>query len=185
VRPRAYRRTSRRVISIVAALLGLLLAGPYATGDAAMRATARARGGDRETAVAVGSTLLAQPLAAQLTRIRCEKAGAHRICGLVLSGVKFKHPLDRRGFLAEVRALIEGAFAAAPLEEVDLWTTVPLGVVRGVVVSGDFATPTAATVFAITVPRTALGGLNGQLESSRDVYWDSAFADSLAKGSAL
>jgi len=95
--------------------------------------------------------------------------------------VKFKHRLDRPGFLAEVQQLIEGAFAAAPLEEVDLWTTVPLGTGKGAVVSGDLAVATSATVFAITVPHAALAQLNGQLESGRDVYWDSVFADSLAK----
>jgi hypothetical protein len=148
-----------------------------------MRAAARARGTDRPTAVAVGRALLAQPLPAQLTQIRCEKMGEHRICGLVLSGVKFKHPLNRSGFLDEVRSLVNGAFAAAPLEEVDLWTTVPLGIGKGVVVSGDLAVATSATVFAVTVPRGALAQLNGQLESGRDVYWDASFADSLAKGS--
>jgi DsbC/DsbD-like thiol-disulfide interchange protein len=149
-----------------------------------MRAAARARGTDRATAVTVGRALLAQPLPAQLTQVRCEKLGVHRICGLVVSGVKFKHPLDRPAFLAEVRQLIEGAFAHAPqaLEEVDLWTTVPLEAGKGVVVSGDLAAATSATVFAVTVPRAALARLKAQLESGRDVYWDSAFADSLAKG---
>jgi hypothetical protein len=126
--------------------------------------------------------LLAHPLPAQLTQIRCDRVGARRICGLVVSGVKFKHPLDRRAFLDEVRGLIEGAFAESPLEEVDLWTTVPLDAGKGVVVSGDLAVATAATVFAVTVPRTALARLNGQLESGRDVYWDLAFAEALAKG---
>lgn len=149
-----------------------------------MRATARARGSDRATAVAVGRALLAHPLSAQLTQIRCEKLGAHHICGLVLSGVKFKRPLDRRGFLAEVKELITGAFAQAPLEEIDLWTTVPLGTGAGVVVSGDLAVATAATVFAVTVPRAALGELDERLATGHDVFWDAAFADSLAKGTS-
>jgi hypothetical protein len=148
----------------------------------AERAAARARGSDRATAMIVGKALLARPLVAQLTQIRCEKAGSHRICGLVLSGVKFKHPLDRRGFLAEVRALIAGAFATGGLEEVDLWTTVPLSVATGVVVSGDSAVATAATVFAVTVPHPMLARLDERLASDRDVFWDPAFADSLAKG---
>jgi hypothetical protein len=150
--------------------------------DVARRAVERARGSDRATAVAVGRALLANPLPAQLVQIRCERAGSHRICGLVVSGVKFKHALDRRGFLAEIRALIEGAFAYASIEEVDVWTTVPLSAGKGAVVSGDAAVPTAATVFAVTVPRTALGQLDRQLATGRDVYWDPSFADSLAKG---
>jgi hypothetical protein len=150
-----------------------------------MRAAARARGTDRPSAVAVGRTLLAQSLPAQVTQVRCEKIGAHRICGLIVSGVKFKHPLDKRGFLAEVRTLIDGAFASAPLEEVDLWTTVPLTIGKGSVVSGDLAVATAATVFAITVRRTALGGLEQRLQTDRDLFWDPAFADSLRKEQTL
>jgi len=170
-------------------LLSVALAGPSAArdvppsaSDVALRAAARARGSDRLTAVAVARALLANPLPAQLVQIRCERAGAHRICGLVVSGVKFKYALDRRAFLAEVRALIEGAFRTAPIEEVDLWTTVPLSAGKGAVVSGDAAVPTAATVFAVTVPRIALGQLERRLASGRDVFWDPSFADSLAKG---
>ncbi len=103
---------------------------------------------------------------------------------MILSGVKFKHPLDQRGFLAEVRGLIAGAFAAAPLEEVDLWTTVPLATGKGVVVSGDLALATAATVFAVTVTRSALAGLDEQLAGGRDLFWDASFAGSLAKKGA-
>ncbi len=161
--------------------MSTVLAAPLNARDVAGRAVARARGGDRATAVAVGRALLAHPLAAQLTQVRCERSGDHRICGLVVSGVKFKHPLDRRGFLTEVRALIEGAFAAAPLEEVDLWTTVPLATGKGVVVSGDLAQATAATVFAVTVTRSALAGLGDQLAAGRDLFWDPSFAGSLAK----
>lgn len=150
--------------------------------DIEMRATERATGTDRPTAIVVGRALLSQPFAAQVTRIRCEKLASHRICGVILSGVKFKHPLDRRGFTAEVNRAIRTAFAVAPLDEVDLWTTVPLTAGTGVVVSGDFAKPTSATVFAVSVPRAALGRLDDQLDSGRDVFWDSAFANSLAKG---
>ncbi len=163
-------------------MLGVAIAGPLSASDVAQRAAARARGTDRATAVAVGRALLANPLPAQLIQIRCERAGSHRICGLVVSGVKFKHPLDRQGFLAEVQALIEGAFDRAALEEVDLWTTVPLDTGKGIVVSGDAAVPTTATVFAVSVPRTARAQLGAQLASGRDVFWDPSFADSLAKG---
>jgi hypothetical protein len=126
---------------------------------------------------------LAHPLAAQLTQIRCERAGAHRACGLVLSGRKFKQRIDRRAFLTEVATLIAGAFATAPeLDEVDLWTTVPLGVGSGVAVSGDFAVASAATVFAVTVTRAELPGLGRRLAAGDDVFWDRAFAQSLAAG---
>lgn len=164
--------------------MGALVAGPLSPADAAIRAAARARGSDRPTAVAIGRVLLARPLPAQLTQIRCERTGQHQICGLVLSGVKFKHPLNRRGFIAEVRALIGGAFATAPIEEVDLWTTVPLGTGKGIVVSGDLAVATAATVFAVTVPRSRLGQLDRQLASGADLFWDASFAHSLSEGTS-
>lgn len=163
-------------------MLAAIVAGPLSASGVQVRAAARARGGDRADALTVGRALLAHPLPAQLTQIRCEHSGTHRICGLVVSGVKFKHPLDRRAFLDEVELLVRGAFAVAPLEEVDLWTTVPLDAGKGAVVSGDLAVATAATVFAVTVPRDALGRLDNQLESDRDIYWDPAFEDSLAKG---
>jgi hypothetical protein len=159
-----------------------VIAGPLSASDVALRAAARARGTDRATAMTIGRALLANPLPAQLVQVRCERAGAHRICGLVVSGVKFKRRLDRQGFLAEVRGLIEGAFKHAAIEEVDLWTTVPLSAGKGAVVSGDAAAPTAATVFAVTVPRAALAQLDRQLASGRDVFWDPSFADSLAQG---
>ncbi len=182
VNPQRCKHTSRKVINFAAFVLGVTLSGPARTADIEMRATARARGTDHVTAVAIGRAVLAQPFAAQITRIRCEKLGSHRICGIVLSGVKFKRALDRRGFLAEVSGIIRTAFALAPLEEVDLWTTVPLDAGKGVVVSGDLAAATSATVFAITVPRAAIGRLNDRLASGRDVFWDSAFADALAQG---
>jgi hypothetical protein len=151
---------------------------------AAAPADLRAFGNDRATALTVARALLAHPLAAQLTRVRCDRAGAHRVCGLVLSGVKFHRPLDRAGFVNEVRGLIRGAFAAAPIEEVDLWATVPLDAGHGAVVSGDFAQPTSATVFTITVRKADLAQLDARLASGRDVAWDPAFAASLAKGGA-
>lgn len=146
------------------------------------RAAGRAFGTDKPTSLTIARALLAQPLAAQLTRVRCEKLNVHRVCGLVMSGVKFHRALDRRGFLDEVRTLVRGAFAAAPIDEVDLWTTVPLDAGKGAIVSGDLAKPTSATVFAITVPKSALAGLDARLASGHDVYWDSEFAASLAKG---
>jgi hypothetical protein len=148
------------------------------------RAAARSSGTDRATAYRVAQSLLAQPLPAQLHKVRCEVLGAHRICGLTIAGTKFHHPLDRRAFTAEVAQLVRGAFAAAPLEEVDVWATVPLDAGRGAIVSGDLAVATSATVFAVTVPRAHLAGLGAQLASNRDVYWDAEFAADLAKGKA-
>lgn len=155
--------------------LGILAAAPVD-----YRAQGRATGGDRPTALRVAHALLAQPLALQLTRVRCERAASARVCGLTLLGVKFHRHVDTAAFSAEVNALVEGAFAVDPaIAEVDLWVTVPLDAGKGAVVSGDFAQPSSATVFATTVTRAdaarAAGGAN--------VFWDPKFEAELARGS--
>lgn len=144
------------------------------------RAELRAAGGDRDTAVRVAQALLARPLALQLTRVRCERVGAERFCGLILSGVKFHRRVDTKAFDAEVQSLVREAFAAEPLiAEVDLWVTVPLSAGKGAIVSGDFAQPSSATVFATTVPRDrVLHAATGP-----GVFWDPAFRREIAQGS--
>jgi hypothetical protein len=144
------------------------------------RAEGRAAGGDRATAVRVAHALLAQPLALQLTRVRCERVGAAGFCGLTLSGVKFHRRVDTEVFRSEVDGLVHGAFAVDPaLAEVDLWVTVPLDAGKGAIVSGDFAMPSAATVFATTVPRAQAT----RPSDGPDVFWDPAFRSELAAGS--
>jgi len=169
----------------VLALCALLDAAPHVvSGAGGSRALQRATGSDRPTAVVVAMSLLAHPLPAQLLKVRCDRAGEHRVCGLVVSGVKFHRPLDRTAFLGELHDLIAGAFAAAPIEEVDLWTTVPLDAGKGAVVSGDFAQPSSATVFAVTVTRAELPQLSAILAGSHNVFWDPVFARQLAAGGA-
>jgi hypothetical protein len=156
----------------------MLAIGSVASADD--RVQARAAGGDRETAVRVAAALLARPLPVQLTKVRCERAGDERFCGLVLSGVKFHRRLDRLAFEREVDALVAGAFASdAHIVEVDLWTTVPLDAGKGAVVSGDYAQPTSTTVFATTARR-------GEVTPSRgpNVFWDAAFRRDLERGRA-
>ncbi len=158
---------------------------PLGASAADPRVEARSSGSDRATAQRIASALLARPLAAQLLRVRCERVGPHTDCGLVLSGRKFHRRLDVAGWNAEVASLIDAAFAAAPgVEEVDCWATVPIGTGFGVVVSGDYAKPTSATVFSITVPRTKREAVRAQLREGGGVFWDAAFRASLAKGSS-
>ena len=91
------------------------------------RVVQRSSGTDVATARRVAAALLARPLAAQLLRVRCERVGRHVDCGLIVSGVKFHRALDMRAWDAEIAALIDGAFAAAPeADEIDCWATVPL-----------------------------------------------------------
>jgi hypothetical protein len=144
------------------------------------RAEGRAAGGDRATAVRVAHALLAQPLALQLTRVRCERVGPAGFCGLTLAGVKFHRRVDTAAFRAEVDGLVHGAFAVDPaLAEVDLWVTVPVDAGKGAIVSGDFAMPSAATVFATTVPRAKAN----RPSEGPDVFWDPTFRRELAAGS--
>ncbi len=164
--------------AISAAVACAALAATLGAAPADYRAQARAAGGDRATAVRVAHALLARPLALQLTRVRCERAGNDGFCGLTLSGVKFHRHTNLDQFQAEVDALVRDAFAVdRTIAEVDLWVTVPLDAGKGVVVSGDFAQPSSATVYAATVPR-ALGAPIGA-----DVFWDPAFRGELAQGS--
>ncbi len=146
------------------------------------RAVQRSSGSDLATARTIATALLAHPLPAQLLRVRCERVLAHVDCGLVVSGVKFHRPLDQAAWNAEIAALVEGAFAAAPgVEEIDCWATVPLDAGRSVV-SGDYAKPAAATVFSISVPRAGRGAVRARLASGEGIFWDPAFRAALSKG---
>ena len=171
----------RKVISAavaVAAILGSL--GIALAAPADYRAQGRSSGGDRATALRVAHALLARPLDLQLTRVRCERAGNDAFCGLTLSGVKFHRRVDMTAFRAEVGALVRGAFAVDPaIAEVALWVTVPLDAGKGAIVSGDFAQPSSATVFATTVPRA----LAAQAGVGANVFWDAKFHTELAHGS--
>ena len=171
---------------MLAALLSPLAAGAQGrlpAGDP--RVVGRSTGTDLASARTIAGALLAHPLAAQLLRVRCERVGAHADCGLVVSGVKFHRRLDLAGWNAEIAVLVEGAFAAAPgVEEVDCWATVPLDAGKGTVVSGDFAKPTAATVFSITVPRAQRSAVRARLGSGEGIFWDPAFRAALSNGTS-
>ncbi len=168
----------------------MLSAGLVVLGSATVRAddprvAARSAGSDLPTARRIAGALLARPLPAQLLRVRCERVGRHVDCGLVLSGTHFHRRLDLGGWADEVTSLVAGAYAAAPeVDEVDLWATVPLDAGKGTVVSGDYAKPTAATVFSVTVPRGERAGLPARLRDGRGVFWDPAFRASLSKGTS-
>lgn len=171
-----------RVLAIGCAALSFIAAAPGAGAQNA-RVLQRSSGGDVATARKIAAVLLARPLPAQLLRVRCERAGAHVDCGLVVSGVKFHRPLDLRSWEAEIAGLIAGAYAAAPqVDEVDCWATVPLDAGQGAIVSGDFAKPTSATVFSITVPHAGQAEVAKRLAAGQGIFWDPAFRASLSKG---
>jgi len=156
---------------------------PFAAPADDARVIGRSSGSDVATARRIATALLARPLAAQLLRVRCERVGRHVDCGLTVSGVKFHRALDVRSWNAEVAALIDGAYAAAPgVDQIDCWATVPLDAGKGTVVSGDYAKPTAATVFSVSVPREQRGAVRVRLAAGTGVFWDPAFRASLSKG---
>jgi hypothetical protein len=172
------RKATRLGVASAALVFGLAAAAASAAVD--YRAVGRAAGGDRALAQRVAHVLLARPLDLQLTRVRCERAASASFCGLTLSGVKFHRRVDTAAFRAEVDALVAGAFAVDPaITEVDLWVTVPADAGKGAVVSGDFALPSSATVFATTVPRAPAGSPS----SNANVFWDPKFRSELASGS--
>jgi len=161
----------------------VVLAASIAPGaaSAATRAELRSAGGDRATALRVAGALFAHPLDLQLTKVRCERAGAQSFCGLTLAGVKFKRTLDTAAFERDVDALVRTAFGVDPqIAEVDLWVTVPANAGEGAVVSGDFAVPTSATVYAMSVPRAAGAGAH----AAPGIFWDPTFRRELDAGSA-
>lgn len=152
---------------------------PHAARAADERAVARAGGGDRERAIRVAQVLLAWPLDAQLMRVRCELVGKQSYCGLTLSGVKFHRWIDTAAFVKEVELLVRETFDVDPaIAEVDVTTIVPADAGARAVVSGDFARPATATVYATSVAR-------GSGESVlTNAFWDPDFRRALDSGTA-
>ena len=145
-----------------------------------INAEARTEGNRRKVAVQVGRSLLVRTWPAQVLKVRVDGAGSHSVAGLVLSGVKFHGSLDERAFLREVATLVERTFAASDVEEVDVWTTVPVAVGKGAVVAGDFAQPTTRIVFSATLRRSdAASGVMRALRVGRNVFWDASWRSSL------
>jgi len=145
---------------------------------ATVEAYARASGNHRVMAVRIGKTLFKKPRSAQILKVYVDGFGRHEIAGLMLSGVKFHRPLNRTAFVDEVVGLVQSAFGAAPVEEVDLWCVVPLAVGKGVIVSGDLAQPTNRTVFTVTTRRgESVRALRSRILSERGVYWDSKWTN--------
>jgi hypothetical protein len=164
-----------RALPLACALWATSWTGAAASPPLYLHPEDRAVGTDRTSAVAVARALLTEMWPATVQQVRVDTTGPHSVAGIVLSGVKFHQALDLDGFLDEVQTLITRAFAARPVEEVDLWATVPIRVPKGAVVSGDLAIPTSRTVFACSVRRDDLPRLRSLLRSASDVFWDDRF----------
>jgi hypothetical protein len=162
------------------------IAVAYAPSVADLDAAARATGNRRDVADRVGRAIFTTRWSAEVNQISANSLDGHLIIGVRLWGVKFHQPMTRDDFIAEVIALVERTFAAAPAtEEIDLWTSVPIGVEKGVVVSGDLAKPTSRTVFSVTVHNgESSSSLRTRIGASGDgVFWDSQWADAALRAS--
>ena len=151
------------------------LPAPAATPTvAALDAAARASGNRRDVAAHIGATLFRTEWPAEVNQISANAVGRHLIVGVRMWGVRFHRPLSREAFVNEVVSVVGQIFALAPqAEEVDLWTSVPLSVGRGAVVSGDLARPTSRTVFALTAIRgETTPALRERVLRGENVYWD-------------
>ena len=159
-------------------MLGLI--APFDVGPQ-KKAELRADGTQRTIAVAIGKRVFAHDLPAQVLKIRVDGQGRHTIAGVTISGVKFKHPIDPSGLTAEVATVVRDAFAAAPVEEVDVWATVPLAQPPKTVVSGEYAQPTSRIVYSATVLRGDLPTLDALLRGTRAIFWERAFRAGLRR----
>ncbi|MDQ2871900.1 MAG: hypothetical protein M3R35_02080 [Candidatus Eremiobacteraeota bacterium] len=145
-------------------------------------ANLRSSGNDRATAIAIGKSIFRTEWPAQVLKVYADQFESHRVAGLDVSGVKFHAPLDRARFFAEVRSLAAAVFASSPVEEVDIWATVPLSVGKGIVVSGDLARPTNRTVFTVSVLRgESSAALASRLRARRAVFLDEEWASTALK----
>lgn len=176
----------RKAISLVF-LFALVTAPAFAAAPsvADLDAHARATGNRKDIAVAVGDQVFRQQWPAQVMQVAANEMGTHLVLGLRVSGVHFHHPLTREQFYEEIASLVGECFVAAPqAEEIDIWTTVPLSVGRGVVVAGDLAKPTSRTVFTLSARRgETSAALAERLRGGEDVFVDEEWARTAFKSS--
>lgn len=145
-------------------------------------AGSRATGNRKATAVIIGKTIFRTEWPAQVLKVYASGIDAHEVAGLTVSGVKFHEPLTKREFLDEIQQLVSLAFASAPVEEVDIWATVPLSIGKGIVVSGDLAKPTSRTVFTLSVRRGETpSALASRLRAGRGIFVDEEWAHAALK----
>jgi hypothetical protein len=142
-------------------------------GVASTDAYARASGNRKPIAVAIGRTLFRTRWPAQVLNVYADATDHQAVAGLRISGVHFHHALSREQFIFEIGDVVERTFAAAPVNEVDVWASVPLNVGKGVVVAGDLAKPTFRTVFTVSVRRGERGAaLLARIRNGDGVFWD-------------
>jgi peptidoglycan/xylan/chitin deacetylase (PgdA/CDA1 family) len=170
-----YRIKRGTGLALMTALLRSAVRGNAPESELEHIARERAAGNDPQAAEAIAVALLARKFPEQILKVHVLASQPATVAGIVLSGVKFHRAVNRDRFAADVREMVELAFEAAPsVHEVDVWATVPLKVAAGTTVSGDYAEPTAATVFSAAIARRPDEESNGGIDLGR-VYWDPHF----------
>ena len=159
-------------------LLAIVFAGNTATAYtpsvADLDAAARAVGNRRDLAQRIGESVFSVRWSAEVSQISANSLEGHLIVGIRILGVKFHQPLTQAQFESEVVTLVQKTFAAQPsTEEIDIWASVPIGVAKGEVVSGDLAKPTSRTVFSLTARRGETSQmLRARIDRGDGVFWD-------------
>jgi hypothetical protein len=149
---------------------------------AAIDAAARAGGTNKALARKIGERLFQTEWPVQVLNVYVDSIPGHDVAGLHLSGKKFHRALTRPQFYAEIVGLAQQTLGAAPVEEVDIYTTVPIVVGRDLIVAGDLARPTSRNVFTVTVRRgESPKGLAQRLQSKTGVFVDEDWARAALK----
>jgi len=171
------------LLKVISALVLLAQLFPTAPpGVDRLDASARASGSRKDLAVGIGRALFHTQWPAQVLNVYADGVGGHAVAGLRVSGEHFHHSLTRDQFVGEIASLVRVTFSAAPVEEVDIWASVPLQVGKEVIVAGDLARPTARAVFTVSVRRgERTDALLRRLRASRGVYWDQEWARTTLK----
>lgn len=162
-------------LALMVALLRGAVRGNDAESELEHIARERVAGNDPKAAEAIAVALLARKFPEQILKVHVLASQPATVAGVVLSGVKFHRTVSRQQFSEDVRKMVELAFDAAPnVREVDVWATIPIAVGAGTPVSGDYAAPTAKTVFSAAVPRTQKEASGAGIDLGL-VYWDEHF----------
>ncbi|HET9392740.1 MAG TPA: hypothetical protein VFO29_04330 [Candidatus Rubrimentiphilum sp.] len=170
-----------KAISLAAILVAQLFPTAPPTVDK-LDADARASGNRKAIAVTIGRALFRTRWPAQVLNVYADGFAGHDIAGLRVNGEHFHHTLTRSEFEEEISSLARETFAAAPVDEVDIWVSVPLVVGKDVVVSGDLAVPSSRAVFTVSVRRGESGiSFIRRLHAGAGVFWDQEWARTALK----
>ncbi len=171
------------MLKVISTLVLLAQIFPVASpGVYRLDANARASGNRKDLAVGIGRALFHTEWPAQVLNVYANGFGGHDVAGLRVSGEHFHHSLTRDQFVDEIASLVRESFAAVPVDEVDVWASVPLRVGKDVIVAGDLAQPSSRAVFTVSVRRgERTDALVRRMRASRGVYWDQEWARTTLK----